>query len=92
MVGKAGVAGEKRREMAMNKEEAKQRVAEMGSAVEFVTSLFDTELADSNEYDADVVSLVRTHLGKASIQSQAGVRLAADLVKLAQTRAKVVNQ
>lgn len=65
---------------------------EIGSAVEFVTSLFDTELADSGKYDADVVSLVRTHLGKASIHSQAGVRLAADLVELAKTRAKAVNQ
>ena len=64
----------------------------IGSPVEFVTSLFDIELADSERYDADVVSLVRTHLGKASIHSQAGVRLATDLVELAKTRAKVVNQ
>ena len=65
---------------------------EIGSAVEFVTSLFDTELANSNKYDADVVSLVRTHLGKLSIHSQAGVRLAADLVELAKTRAKSLKQ
>ena len=61
------------------------------SAVEFVKSLFDNELTDSNNYDADVVSLVRDHLGRASVRSQAGVRLAADLVELAKTRARAVE-
>ena len=65
---------------------------EIGSAVEFIGSLFDSELAESDKYDPDVVSLVRTHLGEASIHSQAGIRLADDLVKLAKTRAKAVNQ
>ena len=62
------------------------------SAVEFVAALFDNELADSSKYDADVVKLVRSHLVSASIHSQAGVRLAADLVKLAKSRAQAVNK
>lgn len=63
-----------------------------GSADEFVTELFDTELADNGSYDSDVVKLVRDHLGTAGIHSQAGVRLAADLAKLAKTRAKGVGR
>lgn len=65
----------------------------IGSAVEFVNSLMATELADSGKYDADVVNLVKIHLGTGSIHSQAGIRLAADLLELAKTRAKkVVSQ
>lgn len=61
------------------------------SAVEFVAALFDKELADS-KYDADVVNLVKNHLVSASIHSQASIRLAADLVKLAKSRAQAVRK
>ncbi len=69
-----------------------EKAPETISAVEFVAALFDNELADSSKYDADVVNLVRNHLVSASIHSQASVRLAADLVKLAKSRAQAVNK
>ena len=69
-----------------------EKALETISAVEFVAALFDSELADSSKYDTDVVNLVRTYLVSASIHSQASIRLAADLVKLAKSRAQVVNK
>ena len=65
---------------------------EIGSASEFITDLFNVDLADEDKYDGDVVNLVRTHLGNASMHPQAGVRLATELVKLAKNRAGAVNQ
>lgn len=58
------------------------------SASEFVDRLFEEELLNNVEYDAQVVRLVREHLGVASVHSQAGVRLAEALVQLAKERAK----
>ena len=58
------------------------------SASEFVEQLFEEELLKKEEYDAQVVKLVRKHLGGASIHSQAGARLAEALVQLAKERAR----
>lgn len=65
-----------------------EKAPETISAAEFVAALFDNELKDGSKYDADVVSLVRNHLVSPSVHSQAGVRLASDLVKLAKARAQ----
>ncbi len=59
----------------------------LGSATDFVTSVLDPELSDLGQFDADVVGLVRKHLGASTIHSKAGARLAEDLVKLAKARA-----
>jgi hypothetical protein len=58
------------------------------SASDFIDRLFEEQLESSGEYDAEVVRLVRKHLGQASVHSQAGVRLAEALVQLAKDRAK----
>ncbi len=64
----------------------------LGTATNFINSVFDQDLADQLKYDPDVVRIVRRHLGGVSIHSRAGWRLAQDLADLARTRAKGVEE
>jgi hypothetical protein len=62
--------------------------AQLGISVsEFIESLFDHELS-KQEYDQDIVHLVRRHLGPGRPHSKAGDRLAEALEDLAQRRAE----
>ena len=62
------------------------------SASEFLDSLFQEELGDQTKYDPEAVELVKQHLGRSSLHSRAGARLAEALVQLAKARAKEGGQ
>lgn len=46
-------------------------------------SLFNEELAKSEKYDQEVVSIVKRHLAKKELSSKAGAKLAEDLINFA---------
>ena len=54
----------------------------------FFNQLFNEELAQADKYDQEIVALLRDHLGQENIHSQAGKRLASDLIELAKVRSK----
>jgi hypothetical protein len=63
----------------------------LGSASQFITSLFDQDLTDDRVFDPDVVAIIRKHLVTVSPHSRAGARLAQELVQLARKRASEVH-
>lgn len=60
------------------------------SAAELVEKLFGEILA-SDEFDAEVVSLAKEHLGSLSPHTKAGANLSDALIKLAIKRAEAQN-
>jgi hypothetical protein len=57
-------------------------------ASELVEKLFSQILLDSSEYNSEVVSVVKSHLGGDAPLSKAGNNLANELIELAKKRAK----
>ena len=62
------------------------------SVDEFLDDLFKTSLSDSDEFDFEVIELIKTHLGQRKIHSKAGNNLAEALIKLAKSRSQEVKQ
>jgi hypothetical protein len=58
------------------------------SVEEFIRKLFEETLSNEDQFDPDIVNLVRRHLGQGRIQSKAGNNLADDLVQLAKERSR----
>jgi hypothetical protein len=67
-----------------NKKKAISRV----SVEEFIQKLFDETLSDEDQFDPEIVNLVRRHLGQGRIQSKASNNLADDLILLAKARSQ----
>lgn len=67
-----------------NKQEQPPKLA---SAGELLATLFTQTLADSEQFDSEVVALTKIHLGVYSPQAKAGSNLAIALIELAKSRA-----
>jgi hypothetical protein len=59
------------------------------AAIDLVRSIFDEDLSDPEVYDLEVVNVLKKHLTGNPLHSRAGVRLAQELIKLADNRAEV---
>ena len=68
----------------MNNEKIINRI----SVEEFIQKLFEETLSNEDQFDTDIVNLVRRHLGQGRIQSKAGNNLADALVHLAKTHSQ----
>lgn len=54
----------------------------------FFNQLFNEELSQADKYDQEIIERLRDHLDQEKIHSQAGKRLASDLIELAKERSK----